>query len=60
MSFDEAVNTVAHSEVAEIMAKAENYEQNFNISSNIAVKEDNVKANVKFSTNSKLNVKDSE
>ena len=60
MSFEEAIDNVTHSELKEIMANAENYEQNFNISSNFSVKEDNVDAKVSLSTNSKQNVKNSE
>ena len=33
MSFDEAIDTITHSELSEMMADAEIYEQNFNISS---------------------------
>ncbi len=60
MSFEEAIDTVTHSEISEMMADAEIYEQNFNISSNFSMTEDNVEANVNFSTNSKQNEKDSE
>ncbi len=60
MSFEEAIDTVTHSELSNIMADAENYEQNFKISSNFSRAENNVKANVVFSTNSKQNIKDSE
>ena len=60
MSFEEAIDNVTHSELKEIMANAENYEQNFNISSNFSVKEDNVEAKISLSTNSKQNVKNSE
>ena len=59
MSFEEAVNSITHSEIKEIMTNAENYEQNFNISSNFSVDEDNVEAKMTLSTNSKQNVKDS-
>lgn len=60
MSFEEAVDAVAHSEIQDMMANAENYEQNFKVSSDFSRSEDNVQANVIFSTNSKQNVKDSE
>ena len=60
MSFEDAVDAVSHSEIGEMMANAENYEQNFSISSNFSLEEDNVDASISFSTNSKQNVKDSE
>ncbi len=60
MTFEEAIDTISHSEISEMMADAEIYEQNFNISSNFSMTEDNVDANINFSTNSKQNEKDSE
>ena len=60
MSFEEAIDTATHSELSNLMANAENYEQNFKISTYFSRAEDNVKANIVFSTDSKHNVKDSE
>ena len=60
MTFEETVDSITHSEIREMMHNAEIYEQNFDISSNFSVEEDNVEANLNFSTNSKQNLKDSE
>ena len=60
MSFEETIDSMSHSEINEMMAKADNYEQDFNISSKFSITENNVEANVYLSTNTKQNVKDSE
>jgi len=64
MTFDEAVDSVTHSEIYEMMADAEYYQQSFDISTNFAIPEsildENIEGSVSFSTDSKTNVKDSE
>ena len=59
-SFEETIDSISHSELSEKMAKAENYKQTFNISSNFSSVKDNIKANVNLSTSTRHNVKDSE
>ena len=59
MTFDEAIDSIFHPEITETIKNADNYKQDFNISSKFSVPENNVDANVSFSTSTRQNVKDS-
>ncbi len=58
LTFEEALDSISYSEFNEIMNSAENYEQNFKVSSNFSGNDNSAKAS--FSINSKNNKKDSE
>ena len=60
MSFEDAVDNIAHSQLQEMMADADYYQESFNISTNFSIPDDDVKAKVSFSTDSKQNTKDSQ
>lgn len=59
MTFDEAIDSIFHPEITETIKNADSYKQDFNISSKFSVPENNVDANVSFSTSTRQNVKDS-
>lgn len=58
MSFENALDSVTHSSLKEIMNDAENYKQSFNITTELHIPENNVDANISFSTDNKENTKD--
>jgi hypothetical protein len=60
MSFEEALDTITHSPLQEMMESVNSSEENFNISVALHVPEDNVDANIDFSANSKKNKENSE
>ena len=60
MSFEDAVDSIGHSQLQEMMDSAEYSQQNFNISTKLNIPEEDVKGNITFSANSKQNAKDSQ
>jgi hypothetical protein len=60
MSFEDAVDSIGHSQLQEMMDSAEYSQQNFNISTKLNIPEDDVKGNITFSADSKQNTKDSQ
>jgi hypothetical protein len=60
MSFEDAVDSITRSEIGEMMSNTEYYQQNFNISTDFSIPDEDIKANVEFSANSKQNMKDSQ
>ena len=60
MSFEDAVDSIGHSELQEMMDSAEYSQQNFNISTKFNIPENDVKGNIIFSAGSKQNTKDSQ
>ena len=60
MSFEDAVDSIGHSQLQEMMNSAEYSQQNFNISTKLNIPEEDVKGNITFSANSKQNAKDSQ
>ena len=60
MSFEDAVDSIGHSQLQEMMDSAEYSQRNFNISTKFNVPEDDVKGNISISADSKHNSKDSQ